>query len=107
MGESFKQQAGEFTQFFKNMGTAAGAYAVKMLIKSACPQCEDIMSYMETVARDINGMMMDQCAGAQALAKGAFSMLNAGDQQKCLMKGNIGKSNKDMYEASDKSGSSR
>ena len=92
----------EFTQFFKNMGTAAGAYAVKMLIKSACPQCEDIMSYMETVARDINGMMMDQCAGAQALAKGAFSMLNAGDQQKCLMKGNIGKSNKDMYEASDK-----
>ena len=92
----------EFTQFFKNMGTAAGAYAVKMLIKSACPQCEDIMSYMETVARDINGMMMDQCAGAQALAKGAFPMLNAGGQQKCLMHGNIGRSNKDMYEASDK-----
>lgn len=92
----------EFTQFFKNMGTAAGAYAVKMLIKSACPQCEDIMSYMETVARDINGMMMDQCAGAQALAKGAFQMLNAGGQQKCLMQGNIGRSNKDMYEASDK-----
>jgi len=92
----------EFTQFFKNMGTAAGAYGVKMLIKSACPQCEDIMSYMETVARDINGMMMDQCASAQALAKGTFSMLNSSDQQKCLIKGNIGKSNKDMYEASDK-----
>ena len=92
----------EFTQFFKNMGTAAGAYGVKMLIKSACPQCEDIMSYMETVARDINGMMMDQCAGAQSLAKGVFPMLNAGDQQKCLMKGNIGRSNRDMYEASDK-----
>lgn len=92
----------EFTQFFKNMGTASGAYAVKMLIKSACPQCEDIMSYMETVARDINGMMMDQCAAGQALAKGAFSMLNSSSQQRCLIQGNIGKTNKDMYEASDK-----
>lgn len=49
-----------------NMGTASGAYTVKMLIKSACPQCEDIMSYMETVASDINGMIMDQCAAGQA-----------------------------------------
>jgi hypothetical protein len=92
----------EFTEFFKNMVTATGAYAVKMLIKSACPQCEDIMSYMETVARDINGMMMDQCASAQAIAKGAFPMLNASSQQQCLIQGNIAKSSKDMYEASDK-----
>jgi hypothetical protein len=92
----------EFTQFFKNMGTAAGAYAVKMLIKSACPQCEDIMSYMETVARDINGMMMDQCSMAQSIGGGIFNALNSGNQQKCLMQGNIGKSSKDMYEASDK-----
>ena len=92
----------EFTQFFKNMGTASGAYAVKMLIKSACPQCEDIMSYMETVARDINGMMMDQCAMGQSIGGGIYNALSSGNQQKCLMQGNIGKSNKDMYEASDK-----
>ncbi|MFU7501958.1 MAG: conjugal transfer protein TraH [Candidatus Tisiphia sp.] len=92
----------EFTQFFKNMGTASGAYAVKMLIKSSCPQCEDIMSYMETVARDVNGTMMDQCAAGQALAKGAFSMINSSSQQRCLIQGNIGKTSKDMYEASDK-----
>lgn len=92
----------EFTQFFKNMGTASGAYAVKMLIKSSCPQCEDIMSYMETVARDVNGTMMDQCAAGQALAKGVFSMLNSSSQQRCLIQGNIGKTSKDMYEASDK-----
>lgn len=84
------------------MGTAAGAYAVKMLIKSACPQCEDIMSYMETVARDINGMMMDQCSMVQSIGGGIFNALNSGNQQKCLMQGNIGKSSKDMYEASDK-----
>ncbi|WP_250310522.1 conjugal transfer protein TraH [Rickettsia endosymbiont of Oedothorax gibbosus] len=92
----------EFTQFFKNMGTASGAYAVKMLIKSSCPQCEDIMSYMETVARDVNGTMMDQCAAGQALAKGEFSMINSSSQQRCLIQGNIGKTSKDMYEASDK-----
>jgi len=92
----------EFTQFFKNMGTAAGAYAVKMLIKSACPQCEDIMSYLETVARDINGMMMDQCAMGQAIGGGIYSALSSGNQQKCLMQGNINPANKVMYEASEK-----
>ncbi len=92
----------EFSQFFKNMGTAAGAYAVKMYIKSACPQCEDIMSYMETVARDINSLMMDQCAMGQAIGEGSLAMLNSGNQQKCLMQGNIEKGSKDMFEASER-----
>jgi conjugative transfer pilus assembly protein TraH len=94
--------AKEFTKFFKNMGTATGAYAVKMFIKSACPQCEDIMSYLETVARDINSMMIDQCSTAQAIAGGTFNSLNSSNQQKCLMQGNINKSSKDMYQAMDK-----
>ena len=94
--------AKEFTQFFKNTATAAGSYAVKMFIKSACPQCEDIMSYLETVARDINGMMMDQCAMGQSIGGGIYNALSSGNQQKCLMQSNIDKSNKDMYEATDK-----
>lgn len=94
--------AKEFTQFFKNTATAAGSYAVKMLIKSACPQCEDIMSYLETVARDINGLMMDQCTAGQAISGGLFNALSASNQQKCLIKSNINQSSKDMYEASDK-----
>lgn len=91
----------EFTQFFKNMGTAAGAYAVKMFIKSSCPQCEDIMSYMETVARDINSLMMDQCSMGQAIGEGAYAMLNSGNQQKCLMQGNVNKQKKDLFEATE------
>ena len=94
--------AKEFTQFFKNTATAAGSYAVKMFIKSACPQCEDIMSYLETVARDINGMMMDQCSMGEAIGGGIYNALSSGNQQKCLMQGNIDKSSKDMYEATDK-----
>lgn len=92
----------EFSKFFKNMSTAAGAYAVKMLIKSHCPQCEDIMSYLETVARDINGLMMDQCSAAQAIAGGAFGALNSSNQQTCLMQNTIGKSSQDMHQAMEK-----
>jgi hypothetical protein len=94
--------AREFTQFFKNTATAAGSYAVKMYIKSACPHCEDIMSYLETVARDVNGMMMDQCSAAQSIAGGIHNALNSSNQQQCLMQANVAKSSKDMYEASDK-----
>ena len=92
----------EFTRFFKNMVTASGSYAVKMLIKSACPQCEDIMSYLETVARSINEFSMDQCGSAQAIAQGAFSMISNGNKQKCLMQANVGREARDMAEAIDK-----
>ena len=92
----------EFTDFFKNTATAAGSYAVKMLIKNACPQCEDIMSYIETVARDVNGTMMDQCAMAEMIGGGLYNALNSSGQQQCLMNGNVDKSNKDMFEASEK-----
>jgi hypothetical protein len=92
----------EFTRFFKNMTTAAGSYAVKMLIKTACPQCEDIMSYLETVARSINEFSMDQCGSAQAIAQGAFSMISNGNKQKCLMQANVGREARDMAEAVDK-----
>ena len=94
--------SGEFTRFFKNTATAAGSYAVKMLIKNACPQCEDIMSYLETVARDINSMMMEQCAMGQMIGGGIYNTLNAGNQQQCLMQGNIHQTSKDMYEATEK-----
>ena len=95
-------QSREFTQFFKNTAMAAGSYAVKMLIKSACPQCEDIMSYLETVARDINGLMMDQCAMSQIIGEGVFNKLSSANQQICMMRGNINKESKDMHESSEK-----
>lgn len=94
--------AAEFTKFFKATASASGAYAVKMLIKTACPQCEDIMSYLETVARDVNGLMVNQCSAAQAIVGGIYGKLTSGDQQKCMMQGNMQGSNRDMYESTDK-----
>jgi conjugative transfer pilus assembly protein TraH len=92
--------ASEFSSFLKNVARSSGAYLVQMSIKSACPQCQDIMTYLETVARDINGMSMDQCSMAQSIAEGAFSKLTAGSRQQCMMKGNKSKSKKDLFEAS-------
>jgi hypothetical protein len=94
--------AKEFSAFLKSMSTAAGAYAVKMLVKTACPQCEDIMSYLESVARDINGMMLDQCAAGQAIAGGVFGALSNAGQQKCMMQSNMTNNSRDMYESTDK-----
>ena len=92
----------ELTKFFKSMATASGSYAVKMLIKTACPQCENIMSDLEAIARDINGLMLDQCSSAQSLAQGVFPMLNAGNQQKCMMQSNVARESRDMFETSEK-----
>ena len=100
-GLSFISSA-EFSQFLKNMSTAAGAYGVKLLLKSACPHCEDIMSYLETVARSVNEFSMDQCGMAQDIAKGAFGMISNANKQKCMMQTNVGHRARDMAEAVDK-----
>ena len=76
----------EFVNFFKNLGNASGAYMAKMAIKTLCPQCEDIMSQLEGIARDINGLTMNQCAMAQKLVDGAFSKLSGANQQECMMR---------------------
>ena len=89
-------KASEFVTFLKSVATASGAYLVKMSIKSVCPQCEDIMTYLETVARDINGLTMDQCAMAQSIAEGAFSKLRAGEKQHCMMNANATKAKADI-----------
>lgn len=94
--------AREFSQFLKNVARASGAYLVKMSIKTACPQCEDIMTYLETVARDINGMTMNQCAMAQNLAAGIAGKLANSDKQRCMMVSNIYSRSDDMFDATSK-----
>lgn len=92
----------EFSRFLKNVARASGAYLVKMSIKTACPQCEDIMTYLETVARDINNLTINQCSMAQLLASGAFSKLVSNDKQQCMMNANLSGSNNDMFETTRK-----
>lgn len=90
--------AAEFSSFLKGVTRASGAYLLKMSIKTACPQCEDIMSWLEAVARDINGLTMNQCSLAQSIASGVFSKITAGEKQHCMMAANVAKSGNDQFQ---------
>lgn len=92
----------EFSSFLKGVARASGAYLVKMSIKSVCPQCEDIMTYLETVARDINSLTMNQCSMAQGIAEGVFSKLTSSEKQHCMMEANATSSNTDMFDTTRK-----
>lgn len=89
----------QFASFFKSVASSAGAYAAKMAIKQVCPQCEDIMSYLESVARDINGRTINQCSLSQTIAQGGLAIMNNADKQKCMMQSNVTRGSSDMYEA--------
>jgi len=91
----------KYTEFLKKIPTAAAGYAVKMGIKTFCPQCETIMTDLERVTNEINSMMLDQCALSKSLGEGLISKLNASSQQKCMMQSNISGGTRDMYENMD------
>ncbi len=91
----------EFANFLKTLPGATGAYALKMLIKEVCPQCEDITSYLETVARDINGLSLNQCTMAKSIAQGGFAMLSSASKQRCMMQSNILSASKDIFQATE------
>ena len=92
----------EFAKYFKALAASSGTYVAKMLIKQACPQCEDIISYLESVARDINGMTFGQCEQAKAIADGFMGKFNSANNQKCLTKSSLARGGSDLAEATQK-----
>jgi hypothetical protein len=54
-------KSAEMAKFLKTMVDNAGAYAAIMLTKTICPQCEDIMTWLESVQRDVNGKLNVNC----------------------------------------------
>ncbi len=92
----------QFAEYFKAVAASSGAYVAKMAIKTACPQCEDIMSYLESVARDINGLTFGQCEQGKAIAQGLMSKFNAASNQKCMVKSSLVKGGSDLFEATQK-----
>jgi conjugative transfer pilus assembly protein TraH len=92
----------QFTEYFKAVAVSAGAYVAKMAVKSACPQCEDIMSDLESVARDINGTTFSQCEQGKAIAEGLMSKFNAASNQKCMAKSSLVKGGSDLFDTTQK-----
>lgn len=94
----------EFSEYFKALAASSGTYVAKMAIKSACPQCEDIMSYLEAVARDINGMTFGQCEQSKAIAEGLMGRIGAANSQKCMAKSALLRGGSDLYETTKQCG---
>ena len=92
----------EFASYFKALASSSGAYVAKMAIKQACPQCEDIISYLETVTRDINGVSFGQCEKAKQIADGLMGRFNSATSQKCMAKSALSKGASDLYESTTK-----
>lgn len=51
----------EMMNFLKTMVQNAGVYGGVMAVKTICPQCEDIMTWLEAVQRNINNHMQLSC----------------------------------------------
>jgi conjugative transfer pilus assembly protein TraH len=88
----------EFTEFFKRTARSGAAYLTILLMKSRCPQCSSVMEYLDTIQREINGLMMDQCTAGEQLANGVFNKLVSSNKTKCMMNSNKKSSNSDLYQ---------
>lgn len=92
----------QIAQFFKGIATSSSLYLIKMALGSACPHCEDKISDLEAMARDINGMTLNQCEQGKAIAEGLMGKHNAASNQKCMAKSSLVKGGSDLHEATQK-----
>ena len=91
----------EFARYIKAVASGSTAYLVKMAVKQGCPQCEGIISDLEAIARDINGMTLSQCNQATGIAEGIMGKFNAATTQKCLTKSSL-VSDSDLHDVTQK-----
>ena len=92
----------EFASFFKKVAQGSPAYVMKMAIQEVNPMIDNIMSYLETVAREVNALTMNQCAASQNIVSGMMSSLNNADKQRCMMQNNVFGSSNDLYHSTEK-----
>lgn len=92
----------QFADYWKAVASSSGAYLANMAVKQVCAPCEGIMSYLESVARDINGITFSQCEQGKAIAEGLASKFNAASRQKCMAKSSLVKGGSDLFEATQK-----
>lgn len=71
-------KSAELERFLKDLVSNVGGYAALMAIKTVCPQCENIMTYLEQMQRSINQFNINGCDAATAIAGGIASKLSKG-----------------------------
>ncbi|NRB10876.1 MAG: conjugal transfer protein TraH [Rickettsiaceae bacterium] len=68
-GLSFVKNA-ELGKFLKSLANAAQSYGTILAVKTVCPQCEDIMTWLQERVQDINSLNIEGCQLARHLAGG-------------------------------------
>lgn len=91
-------KAAAMEQFLKDVVQGAGGYLAIMAIKTICPQCENIMSYLEQMARNVNQFNVNGCEKGMQLAKGLHSAWEKGSEQTRQSALTIDKGGRDMSE---------
>lgn len=68
----------ELMRHLKGLMQNAGAYGGIMAIKTLCPQCEDIMGWLDSKADWVNNMAKTDCEDMARLADGMLGKITAG-----------------------------
>lgn len=73
-------KSAELMRHLKNLAHNAGAYGGMMAIKTLCPQCEDLMAWLDAKADYINNLAKTDCEDMAKLAGGMVSKAMAGSR---------------------------
>lgn len=87
----------EWMKFFKGVAKTLPNIGVHQLLKTVSPMMHDMLTYFETVARNINGLSLNQCSMAQSIAAGSFQKHTNGDQQICMAQGTASRTGSDLF----------
>ncbi|QTA78483.1 Putative Type IV secretion system protein TraH [Desulfonema limicola] len=64
-------------QYAQNILSAAPSYAFNLALQTVCENCQAIMTSLNDIANNLNGISMDSCAGAQKLANFGEPLINS------------------------------
>ena len=67
----------ELMAYLKNLPANAATYGGMMAIKTLCPQCQDLLEYLDAKADWLNKMSVDKCHAIQSLMDPMFPKENA------------------------------
>jgi len=84
------------------IGTSALSYGFMMAIETLCPQCYNVMKWLEDVSRMANSMAMDTCRAGEMIARGVFGLggaIKTGQWGRCAGIGNATGGFSDFLEA--------
>ena len=84
------------------IGTSALSYGFMMAIETLCPQCYNVMKWLEDASRMANQMAMDTCRAGEMIAGGVFGLggaIKTGQWGRCAGIGSATGSFSDFIEA--------